>query len=185
MDIDSVFPEIRTIEDETLRASVASAWTNATEENGIEIEDLGTVPWFPPAQRSLGLEADEATLVGHVRDVTACAVGLVDSLAERRSALAVDLDTVVAGGLVHDVSKLYEFDGMESTEIDDLLGHPYFGVAVAANADLPAEILHIVLSHSHRTAVEPATLEAEIVRRADEVAAAEIRATVVEDLREL
>ena len=185
MDIDSVFPEIRTIEDGTLRANVASAWKNAADENDIAIEDLRTVPWFPPAQRSLGLEADEATLVGHVRDVTACAVGLVDSLAGRRTALDIDLDVVVAGALVHDVSKLAEFDGMASTEIDDLLGHPYFGVAVAANAGLPAEILHIVLSHSHRTAVEPATLEAEIVRRADEVAAAEIRAAVVEDLREL
>ncbi len=185
MTLDSVFPEIRTIENETLRANVASAWTNAAGENDVAIGDLEAVPWFPPAQRNLGLDADEATLVGHVRDVTACAVGLVDSLAERRSTLEVDLDTVVAGALVHDVSKLYEFDGMEPTEIDDLLGHPHFGVAVAARADLPAEILHIVLSHSHRTAVEPATLEAEIVRRADEVAAAEIRASVVDDLREL
>lgn len=185
MKLDSVFPEIRSVENETLRANVASAWTNATDENDVAIEDLGDVPWFPPAQRNLGLDADEATLVGHVRDVTACAVGLVDSLAERRSTLDVDLDTVVAGALVHDVSKLYEFDGMEPTEIDDLLGHPHFGVAVAAQAGLPAEILHIVLSHSHRTAVEPATLEAKIVRRADQVAAAEIRASVVDDLREL
>ena len=185
MTLDSVFPEIRSIESETLRANVASAWTNAAEENDIAIGDLEAVPWFPPAQRNLGLDAAEATLVGHVRDVTACAVGLVDSLAERRSTLDVDLDTVVAGALVHDVSKLYEFDGMEPTEIDEFLGHPYFGVAVAAHADLPAEIVHVVLSHSHRTAVEPATLEAEIVRRADEVAAAEIRASVVDDLREL
>jgi HD superfamily phosphodiesterase len=182
MDIDEIFPEIETIEDETLRANVASAWRIAADDNGLDIVDLETVPWFPPAQEKHGIEG--ATLVDHVRDVTACAVGLAESLSERRSAPALDLDTIVAGALVHDVSKLYEFDGMDPTAIGELLGHPYYGVAVAARAELPHEMLHIVLSHTHRTAVEPATLEAEIVRRADEVAAAGIRAASVDDLRE-
>lgn len=184
MGIDAVFPEIEAIEDETLRANVASAWTIAAEENGIEIAELGGVPWFPPAQAKLGIDPGAATLVGHVRDVTACALSLAETVSERRPGLDPDVDTILAGALVHDVSKLYEFDGMEETDIGDLLGHPYFGVAVAARADLPAELLHIVLSHTHRTAVEPATLPAEIVRRADEVAAAAIRAPAVGDLRE-
>jgi putative nucleotidyltransferase with HDIG domain len=182
MRIDAVFPEIEAIENETLRANVASAWTIAAEENGIEIADLGEVPWFPPAQTKLGIDPDAATLVGHVRDVTACALSLAETVSDRRPGL--DLDTVLAGALVHDVSKPYEFDGMEETEIGGLLGHPYFGVAVAARAGLPAELLHVVLSHTHRTAVEPATLPAEIVRRADEVAAAAIRAPAIGDLRE-
>ncbi len=185
MSIDTVFPEIETIEDETLRADVSSAWTSAADANGLEIEDIEAVPWFPPGQRELGLAADEATLVDHVRDVTSCAVGLAESLSSRRPSLDLDLDTVIAGALVHDVSKLYEFEGMEPTAIGELLGHPYFGIVVADRADLPIEMLHIVLSHSHRTAVEPATLEAEIVRRADEVAVAGIRTAELEDLREV
>ena len=107
---------------------------------------------------------------------------LAETLQERRS---VDLSiyTVVAGALVHDVSKLYEFDGMESTKIGTLLGHPYYGVYVVAAAGLPVELAHIVLSHTHRTGVEPATLEAIIIRQADNVAAAAIRARAVNDLR--
>ncbi len=183
MDIDEVFPELETIEDETLRTGVSSAWTTAAAANGIAVDELETVPWFPPAQQNLGMTPDEATLVEHVRDVTACAVALAELLSERRSTSELDLDTIVAGGLVHDISKIYEFHGMERTEIGHLLGHPYYGVAVAARADLPTEILHVVLSHSHRTAVEPATLEAEILCRADRVAAAGIRSSAVDDLR--
>lgn len=185
MRIDAIFPEIGTIADETLRTNVSKAWTLAAEENDVDVAELDSVPWFPPGQAALGIAHEAETLVGHVRDVTACAIGLTESISERRSEPDLDVDTVVAGALVHDVSKLYEFDGMDRTEVGDLLGHPYFGVAVTARANLPVELSHIVLSHTHRTAVEPATMEAEIVRRADEVAAAAIRAPAVGDLRDV
>jgi HD superfamily phosphodiesterase len=172
----AAFPELEAVEDGDLRAGVVRAWATAMAENGVD--DLAAVPWLPPTQRELGLE--EARLVDHVRDVTECALALAETLADRR-ALALSLDTVVAGALVHDVSKLAEFDGMEPTPVYDLLGHPYYGVHVVARAGLPVELAHIVLSHTPRTTVEPATLEAELVRRADEAAAAAIRSEAVDD----
>jgi len=174
----AAFPELDAIDDDDLRDGVVDAWATALAEN--DVEDLGAVPWFPPAQRDLGL--DDEYLVDHVRDVTACAVSLAETLAERR-AVELSLDTVVAGALVHDVSKLAEFDGMAETAVGDLLGHPHYGVHLVARAGLPVELAHIVLSHTGRTTVEPATLEAEIVRRADEVAAAAIRSRATDDLR--
>lgn len=184
MDIEAVFPEIETIEDDTLRTGVASAWTSAAGVNGLDIEELPEIPWLPPTQEELDMDADDALLVDHIQDVTSCALGLAESLLARNDDLEIDIDTVIAGALVHDVSKLYEFDGMERTEVGRLLGHPYYGVAVISRANLPVDIAHIVLSHSSRTNVEPATIEAEIVRRADEVAAASIRSGAVEDLRD-
>jgi HD superfamily phosphodiesterase len=178
-DVRDTFPELEHIEDDDLRVGVAETWETAVSETGVE--DLHAVPWFLPAQRNLGL--DDEWLVPHVRDVTACAAGLAETLAERRG-VDLSLDTVVAGALVHDVSKLYEFDGMDETPVGDLLGHPYYGVHAVAAAGLPVELAHIVLSHTPLTPVEPATLEAEVVRRADEAAAAAIRATAVEDLRD-
>jgi len=175
----AAFPAVEAIDDERLRAGVVDAWTAAMADAGID--DLEAVPWLPPTQRDLGIEG--ATLADHVRDVTDCAVALAETLVERRDA-AVDLDTVLAGALVHDVSKLAEFEGIERTAVGRLLGHPYYGVHVVARANLPVEMAHIVLSHTSRTTVEPATLEADIVRRADEVAAAAIRATAVDDLRD-
>ena len=139
----AAFPELEAVEDDDLRAGVVRAWTTAMAENGVD--DLATVPWLPPTQRELGLE--EARLVDHVRDVTDCALALAETLTERRE-LALSLDTVVAGALVHDVSKLAEFDGMDATPVYDLLGHPYYGVHVVARAGLPVELAHIVLSHT-------------------------------------
>ena len=106
MDIESVFPEIESIEDDGLRTGVATAWTTAAGVNGLDVADLPEQPWLPPEERA----EEQEPLVGHVRDVTACAVGLAESLLERRPDVAVDLDPVIAGALVHDVSKLYEFD---------------------------------------------------------------------------
>ena len=179
-EVTAAFPELAAIEDGTLREGVVRAGATALEEHGVD--DLTAVPWLPPTQRELGL--DDEWLVDHVRDVAACATAMAERLLERRE-VALSLDTVLAGALVHDVSKLAEFDGMDPTPVYDLLGHPYYGVHVVARAGLPVELAHIVLSHTDRTRVEPATLEAALVRRADEVAAAAIRSRAVEDLRDL
>ncbi|MFD1585652.1 HD domain-containing protein [Halorientalis brevis] len=176
--VDAAFPELASIENADLRDGVVSAWETAIEDN--DIENLESVPWLPPTQRALGL--DDESLVDHVRDVTAGAVALAETLLERRE-VGLSLDTVIAGALVHDVSKLYEFDGMETTAVGDLLGHPYYGVHVVARAGLPVELAHIVLSHTSRTTVEPATLEAAVVRRADEIATTAIRSRATDDLR--
>ncbi|MFB6300965.1 MAG: HD domain-containing protein [Halobacteriales archaeon] len=176
--VKEAFPELAEIEDEDLRTGVIEAWARALEASGDT--DLDAVPWFPPEERRLDIKSE--TLVAHVRDVTAGALALCDILRDRRNA-AVSRDLVAAGALCHDVSKLYEFEDGESTEIETLLGHPHYGVHAVAVAGLPVEIMHIALSHSGRTAVEPAFIEAEIVRRADEVAAAAIRSTAVDDLR--
>ncbi|RRJ34017.1 HD domain-containing protein [Halocatena pleomorpha] len=178
--VEQAFPELATIESDDLRTGVREAWAIAMADN--DIDDLETVAWFPPVQRGLGL-ADEL-LVPHIRDVTQGAITFAEILQERRS-IDLSVDTLVAGALVHDVSKLYEFDGMEPTSVGDLLGHPYYGVYVVAAVGLPVELAHIVLSHTHRTSVEPATLEAAIIRQVDNAAATAIRSQAVTDLRKV
>ena len=166
------FPSLAQIEAAALRAGVSRAWTTAMAETGVE--DLAGLAWLPPEQARLGLP--DETLVGHVRDVVAGSVALAESLrATRGDRLHLSMDTLLAGALVHDVSKLYEYDGEAATPVGRLLGHPHFGVHVAAAAGLPVAVQHIVLAHSHRSAVEPMTAEAEIVCRVDQAAAAAIR----------
>lgn len=179
VDVLAAFPELAEVDDPDLREGIRDCWATACADAGVD--DLDTVPWFPPAQRRHGI-TDE-TLVDHVRDVVAGALALADALARRRDT-DVDRDLLVAGALVHDVSKLYEFDGHATTTVGDLLGHPYYGVHCVAAAGLPVECAHVVLAHTSRTNVDPAFLEAELVRRADEAAAAAIRLTELDDLRD-
>lgn len=179
MEVEAVFPEVEGIEDRELRTGVVRVWEEAAADAGVD--DLATVPWYPPAQAEL--DVPDETLVDHVRDVAVVALAMAESLDERRPG-SVSLDLVVAGALVHDVSKLAEFDGHERTAIGDLLGHPYYGVHLVEGADLPVELAHVVLSHTPRTNVEPATLEASVVSHADVAAADAIRLRGVEDLRD-
>lgn len=176
------FPELDRIASEGMAAGVVAAWEQAMTETGVT--DLDSLAWQPPEQKRLGIE--DESLVAHVRDVTQGAIGLAELFVERREQ-ELSLDTVVAGALVHDVSKLYEYDRETAgyTDVGELLTHPHYGVHVTAAAGLPVEVQHIVIAHSSNTAVSPATLEAEIVRRADEAAAAAIRSTAVSDLREI
>ncbi|WP_255195422.1 HD domain-containing protein [Halorarius litoreus] len=178
-DVLAAFPELADIDEPDLRDGVRDCWATACADNAVD--DLEAVPWFPPAQRGHGIE--DEYLVGHVRDVVAGARALAESLEASRGA-EIDHDLLLAAALVHDVSKLYEFDGMEETAVGDLLGHPHYGVHCVAAAGLPVECAHVVLSHTSRTTVEPAFLEAELVKRADEAAAAAIRLTVLDDLRD-
>jgi putative nucleotidyltransferase with HDIG domain len=172
------FPAIEEISDDELRERVLRVWVESLEETGTA---LAEVPWFPPVQNDLDLPDER--LVPHVNDVVDAAVSLAELLRDRRGS-DVSMDLVRAGALVHDVSKLYEFDGDEATDVEDALGHPHYGIVPAARAELPTEVLNVVLSHSSRTSVEPSTLEATIVKRADEVAAAAIRAEAAPDPRE-
>lgn len=167
----SAFPTVDDIEDDTLREGVLQAWETAMADNGID--DLEALPWFPPEQARLDLP--EERLVPHVNDVIEGSVGVAEVLLGNRPDVDLSMDVLMAGALVHDVSKCYEFDGTEETDVGRLLGHPHFGVHVAAAAGLPVEVQHVVLAHSHRTAVEPVTLEAELVAAVDRVAARAIR----------
>lgn len=170
---------VESIEDDGLREGVLAAWTTAMADVGID--DLDGVPWYPPVQAELDLP--DETLVPHVREVTRAAIGLTDVF-EGRADLDLDRDIVIAAALVHDVSKLYEYDGEQPTAIGTLLDHPHYGIHVTAAAGLPVEVQHAVVTHSPNTAIDPATIEAEIVYRADLVAASAIKLRGVDDLRQ-
>lgn len=175
-----VFPELEEIDDDDLREKTVAAWVLAMEENGVE--DLTSVPWLPPDQERLDL--GEEWLVDHVREVAAGGLALAELLNDSRDA-GIDTDIVVAGGLLHDVSKLYEFHGFEPTAIHDMLGHPYYGIYVAGSVDLPPELVAITVNHTPVTNVDPASVEAALVSRADHASAIAIWDQGVRDLRDL
>ncbi|MFB6302158.1 MAG: HD domain-containing protein [Haloferacaceae archaeon] len=177
-EVREAFPAVEHIADDDLRAGVIEAWRTALSDTGWT---LAEAPWSPPVQGTLGLPDER--LVDHVNDVVACAEALADCLTERRDA-GLSRDLLLAAALVHDLGKLYEFDERGETRVHELFGHPYYGIYPAGRAGLPPEVVHVVLSHTSLTGAEPATIEAELVRRADEAAGAAIRAGTIDDLRD-
>jgi putative nucleotidyltransferase with HDIG domain len=160
------FPHIDRVGDRVLREGTVEAWIRAMDENGVT--DLSELPWYPPGEEKFDLEGVRG--IDHIRDVTELAIAMAEQLEKSRD-VEPSLDLVIAGALLHDISKLYEFHGKKATSIEELLGHPYYGVVLVFMVDLPIEIAHILLCHTSKTNVEPKILEARIVSAADKVAA--------------
>jgi putative nucleotidyltransferase with HDIG domain len=158
------FPELHEIADSDLRDRVVAVWADALADS--DYDSIDDVPWWPP----LAAELEGAVgTVPHVRDVTGIAIALADAAADR-FAVDVDRDAVVAGALLHDVSKLYELTGTTTNERNELVPHPHYGVHVLAEAGFSTRFQHVALSHSDSSAVEPRTFEARIVALADRFA---------------
>ena len=95
-DIKELLPEIDQIGDATLRDKVVHVWETALERS--TFTDLGIIPF------TLLIEDLDDTLVEHTGRVTRT----VASVAQARGDL--DMDTVLAGALLHDVGKRWAID---------------------------------------------------------------------------
>lgn len=161
--IRETFPEIERIDDPTLRERVIECFEIGLAA-GVH-DSLDDVPWAPHHAERVGQQG----LVEHVRDVTQLAELVADRLAARRD-IDIRRDEVLAGALLHDVSKLVEHDEASFTDVRVYLEHPHFCVYLLEQADLPISIQHIALSHTPNSSVEPKTIEAAIVHHADVLA---------------
>jgi putative nucleotidyltransferase with HDIG domain len=86
-------------------------------------------------------------------------------------ALAIDMDTVIAGAILADVGKLLEYEKRGGHTFQssrgELLRHPFTGVALAMECALPDAVCHIIAAHAGEGDLVKRTTEALIVHHAD------------------
>ena len=163
-------PEVSLIADQKLRDQVVEAWAYALAESSFDrITSL-------PAEGNPGVFLmKRGTQADHLRGVTRLAMSIADEFLQSHPEADIDRDVVIAGGLVHDVGKPWEFDpvnrakwtGDPSRAGLPSLRHPVYGIHVCFAVGLPEEIAHIVLAHSYEGDFLTRSLEAIIVHRAD------------------
>lgn len=163
-------PEVAWIADAGLRSKVVEAWAYALAESSFaRISDL-------PAEANPGqFLLKRGSQADHLRGVTRVATAIADDFINAYPEADIDRDVVVAGGLVHDVGKPWEFDpvrrakwtGDASRAGLPSLRHPVYGIHVGFAVGLPEEVVHIILSHSYEGDFLVRSLEATIVHRAD------------------
>lgn len=169
-DVRRVLPELAEIEDDELRRKVTRIWVDAVE--GSEFETVEEVPWSATFISYVGPDEHQ---VNHIREVLACCLAFADTVTEMRPGLEIDRDLLVAGTLLHDISKFYEISGEalegpdanQRTKLDSFLSHPHYGIHLVAEAGLPVEIINMVAAHTENSKVEPQTLEAKILESVD------------------
>jgi len=164
--LETLLPEIQLIDDADLRERTTRVWVEAMKRGNWEIRDLPEMPF------TLLIQKTDVSLIQHTRAVTRTALKIAEVLIkEYGKRVAINRDHLLAGAILHDVGKLFEYRReagkfVKSRE-GELLRHPISGAAFAAERGLPPEVLHIIAAHSKEGDGARRTIEAIIVNHAD------------------
>ena len=163
-------PEVALIGDRGLQEKVVEAWAYALVNSSFKsIRDI------PPAGNPDVNEAKRGDQTDHLRGVTRLAIGIAKEMASAYPELAIDTDVIIAGGLVHDVGKAWEFDPANRDRWKrsqkrfgrPSVRHPAYGAHICLSVGLPEEIAHIAMAHSGEGELLVRSLECMIVHQAD------------------
>lgn len=144
-------PEIEMIKDDELRNKVVEAWAVALSQTEYErIEDMssGGVPGSP--------EHLQHSQAHHLRGTAMIALGMAEQVEKVLGPMGIDPDIVIAGGLLHDVGKPYEFSERNQQRWREdtarygwpAFRHSGYGLHICLMVGLPEEIAHIAGYHS-------------------------------------
>ncbi len=158
-EISESIPDIMRISDEKIRSDTASVYQ----------ELLRGSKWKDIAQQYITSKIPISG-VEHVNAVVAMSVQMAKIITDRHN-IMVNMDYLISGAILHDASKLVEYepgsDGETRTKLGDLGQHTMKCVALMISRKMPEEIIHIVVSHTPQSATVPKTVEAVIVYFAD------------------
>ncbi|MFH1852654.1 MAG: HDIG domain-containing metalloprotein [Candidatus Neomarinimicrobiota bacterium] len=161
-----IWPEINWIKDDELREKTLQAWVFAIENSVLTPEDLEVIPF------SLLIKDCKVSFMNHKRTCVQLAVDIAKRMQDNFGAeIKIDMDLLISGAILIDVGKLLEYDIVDGKLITSNAGkivrHPFSGVGIAARFDLPAEVQHIIGTHSKEGDLGYRTVESIIVHHAD------------------
>jgi hypothetical protein len=169
--IAELFPDLMQIRDAGLRDKVAAVWneslTTGCGGKGWTFAEIRAIPFTLLAGKI------NLTFVEHLNSCAKQCIAIADILktifGER---IPVNRDHLIAGSLLADVGKMLEFDKNAKGEVvkghfGDMLRHPFSGVALCFKHGIPAEVMHMVATHSHEGDKVERTIESIIFHHAD------------------
>ena len=113
-------------------------------------------------------------MIEHTIAVTEGALGLAAALINnyKKMPFEINMDWLIAGGLLHDVGKLLEIEKTQKGEyIKSYQGkcarHPISGAILAAQAGLPDPIINIIACHAKEGEGRPKRVETVLIHQAD------------------
>jgi putative nucleotidyltransferase with HDIG domain len=161
-----LWPEIEWIKDKDLSEKVAKAWEYAIEKSVLSADDLEEIPF------SLLIKNCTVSFMNHKRTCVQLAVDIAKRMKNNfGDEIEIDMDILIAGAILIDIGKLIEYeikDGkLGTSNFGTIVRHPFSGVAIADRFDLPAEVQHIIGTHSKEGDLGKRTVESIIVHHAD------------------
>lgn len=169
--IATLLPEINDIKDRALRDKVAAVWDEAITTGcggkGWTFDELRAIPF------TLLAGDIDLRFVEHLRSCARQCMAIADVLQSIfGDRIPIHRDHLLAGSLLADVGKPLEFDKNAQGKVikghyGDMLRHPFSGVAMCYKHGIPAEVMHIVATHSHEGDKVERSIESIIFHHAD------------------
>ena len=169
-EVEAVFADLLgLIKDKDLAKKVVDAWMLGIERGGWQsMEQLAAAPF------TLVTETRGVGFIEHTIAVTKGAIGLAQGQMDTYAKMPyrIDMDRLVAGGLLHDVGKLLEIQAAEDgTHCRSHSGycarHPISGAILVAEAGLSEEIVNIVACHAKEGEGRPQVVETVLIHQTD------------------
>ncbi len=156
------------IESEDIREKTVECFVIAAKEGGWQKpEDIEKIPF------TLLTETKGINFIEHTMAVTEGAVGLAEAIKAnyRKMPYTLNMDFLLAGGLLHDVGKLKEIEYADGVYRKSYNGkctrHPISGAILADRVGLPQEIVNIVANHAKEGDGRPQRIETVLIHQAD------------------
>ena len=161
-----IWPEINWIKDDELREKTLEAWVFAIENSVLTPEDLEEIPF------SLLIKNCNISFMNHKRTCVQLAVDIAKRMQDNfGDEIKIDMDLLISGAILIDIGKLLEYEMIDgkltTSNAGKIVRHPFSGVGIAARFDLPAEVQHIIATHSKEGDLGYRTVESIIVHHAD------------------
>jgi putative nucleotidyltransferase with HDIG domain len=170
-EIAKLFPSLMKIKSKSLREKVAAVWSEAITTG------CGGKGWTFAELRAVKftLLAGEIDMkfVEHLNSCAQQCVAIADVLKKSfRCSIPINRDHLIAGSLLADVGKPLEYDKDKSGKVvqgkfGQQLRHPFSGVALAYKHGIPAEVMHMIATHSHEGDKVERSIESIIFHHAD------------------
>jgi putative nucleotidyltransferase with HDIG domain len=170
-DITAIFPDLAHIADSALRDKVAAVWNEALTTGcggkGWSVDELKAVKF------TLLAGDIDMTFIAHLNSCAKQCIAIADVLEEVFGDIVpINRDVLIAGALLADVGKPLEFDkdadgNVIKGSFGEALRHPFSGVAMCYKHGIPAEVMHIVATHSHEGDRVQRSIESIIFHHAD------------------
>ena len=166
--VKKLWPELEWIKDPSLREKTAKTWELALKKSVLKPEDLERIPFTLLCGPDL-----KVSFMAHKR----CVVHIAKECGEKMIKffgidLPINMDVLISGAILADVGKLLEYeldkDGKAfQGKYGQFLRHPFSGVSLAEECEIPPEVCHIIAAHAHEGDLVKRTTEAYIVHHAD------------------
>jgi putative nucleotidyltransferase with HDIG domain len=155
------------IKDNKLKEQTIDTWVLGAKEGGwTKTEEIKNMPF------TLLTDSKGISLIEHTIAVTKGALGLAEAITSTYTPpFTINYDFLLAGGLLHDVGKLTEFEIINNQYVKSYFGkcarHPISGAILASKIGLPNEIINIIACHAKEGDGRPKRIETILIHQAD------------------